>query len=135
MAAVAASADTKAIASIDVTGFSWCARHRRAAIRPGFGHRREKPGVRMGPCDAVCLLIRLKLTFSGADVAGSGASGEVTWERCKGAFQSGAGHHGHCVSAGDRVKWNEVVPAPISAGRISPVCTSLARTQRKDWAC
>jgi hypothetical protein len=33
----------------------------------------------------------------------------------------------HCVSAGDRVKWNEVVPAPISPGKNSLVCTSLER--------
>ena len=32
-----------------------------------------------------------------------------------------------CVSAGDRVKWNEVVPAPISPGKNSLVCTSLER--------
>ena len=36
----------------------------------------------------------------------------------------------HCVSAGDRVvsKWNEVVPAPISPGKNSLVCTGLALT-------
>ena len=33
----------------------------------------------------------------------------------------------HCVSGGDRVKWNEVVPALISPGKNSLVCTSLER--------
>jgi hypothetical protein len=36
------------------------------------------------------------------------------------------------VSAGDRVKWNEVMPAPISPDKNSLVCTSLAG--RKGWA-
>jgi hypothetical protein len=32
----------------------------------------------------------------------------------------------HCVSAGDTVKRNKVVPAPISPSKNSLVCTSLA---------
>jgi hypothetical protein len=41
----------------------------------------------------------------------------------------------HCASGGDRVKRNQVVPAPISLGKNSLVDTGLALAQRKGWAC
>jgi hypothetical protein len=66
LAAVAASANTKAIAGLDMTGFSSCARHQGAAIRLSFGHRRgENRASGWAAAMPVFLLIRLKLIFFG----------------------------------------------------------------------
>ena len=45
LAAVAANADTNAIASLDMTGSSSWVRDQHAAIRFGFGNRREETGL------------------------------------------------------------------------------------------